>query len=94
MKNKKIFRPEEIYFNSFLAKIIIFIIKIYQKTLSPDHGIFKHTRLFQCCKYEPTCSQYTIDAVRKKGVIKGIILASYRILRCNPFSKGGWDPIK
>lgn len=45
------------------------------------------------CKYFPTCSQYAIEALEKYGVIKGSLLAVWRILRCNPFSKGGYDPV-
>ena len=45
------------------------------------------------CKYFPTCSQYAIEALEKYGVIKGGLLAVWRILRCNPFSKGGYDPV-
>jgi len=44
------------------------------------------------CRYYPTCSQYTQDAVKKYGVLKGLLKGMYRILRCNPFSKGGYDP--
>ena len=45
------------------------------------------------CKYEPTCSAYAVDAVRELGVIRGSILAGWRLLRCNPWSHGGWDPV-
>lgn len=46
-----------------------------------------------CCKYYPTCSQYGIEAIEKYGALKGSMLAVWRILRCNPFSKGGYDPV-
>lgn len=46
------------------------------------------------CKFNPTCSQYAIDAITKYGVIKGIGKTILRIIRCNPFSKGGYDPVK
>ena len=46
------------------------------------------------CKYIPTCSQYAVEAIEKYGVIKGGLMSIWRILRCNPFSKGGFDPIK
>jgi putative membrane protein insertion efficiency factor len=46
------------------------------------------------CKYLPTCSQYAVDAIEKYGAIKGGLMACWRILRCNPFSKGGFDPVK
>ena len=46
------------------------------------------------CKYIPTCSQYAVEAIEKYGVIKGGLMSTWRILRCNPFSKGGFDPVK
>lgn len=60
-------------------------IRVYQKYLSP----LKHTR----CPYYPTCSQYGLEAIEKYGAIKGGALAVWRILRCNPLSKGGYDPV-
>ncbi|MDD6661427.1 MAG: membrane protein insertion efficiency factor YidD [Lachnospiraceae bacterium] len=68
-----------------MKKILIFLIRCYQKYLSP----LKSTR----CPYFPTCSQYGLEAVQKYGAVKGSILAAWRILRCNPFSKGGYDPV-
>ena len=47
-----------------------------------------------CCKYYPTCSQYAVEALQKHGILKGGTMAIWRILRCNPFSKGGYDPVK
>lgn len=68
-----------------VKKIIIFFIKVYQKTLSPFIG--------RNCRFIPTCSEYTIDAVNEYGVLKGCMLGFKRICRCNPFSKGGYDPV-
>jgi len=68
-----------------MKKILIAMIKIYQKYLSPLKG----TK----CPYFPSCSQYGLEAIEKHGVIKGTLLTSWRILRCNPFSKGGFDPV-
>lgn len=65
--------------------ISVFLIKIYQKFLSPLLG--------NNCRYTPTCSQYAIEAIQKHGVIKGMLLGVWRILRCNPFSKGGFDKV-
>ncbi len=70
---------------SKMKKILIFLIRCYQKYLSP----LKSTK----CPYFPTCSQYGLEAVQKYGAVKGSILAAWRILRCNPFSKGGYDPV-
>ncbi|MGD9639227.1 MAG: membrane protein insertion efficiency factor YidD [Alphaproteobacteria bacterium] len=68
-----------------MRKFIIFLIKVYQKILSP---LFPN-----CCRYNPTCSHYTIEAVERFGVIKGLFLGAKRILRCHPFAKGGDDPV-
>lgn len=68
-----------------MKKILIWLIRFYQKNISPARG--------PCCKYYPTCSQYGIEAIEKYGAIKGGLLAVWRILRCNPFSKGGYDPV-
>ncbi|CVI69079.1 Putative membrane protein insertion efficiency factor [Clostridiales bacterium CHKCI001] len=68
-----------------LKKLLILCIRGYQKYLSPLKS--NH------CKYTPTCSQYAIEALEKHGLIKGTMLAVWRILRCNPFSKGGYDPV-
>jgi putative membrane protein insertion efficiency factor len=68
-----------------MKKILIKLIKVYQKYLSP----LKRT----CCPYTPTCSNYGLEAIEKYGVFKGGLLAMWRILRCNPFSKGGYDPV-
>lgn len=72
-----------------MKNIIIFFINIYKKTLSPILNFFGIK-----CKYYPTCSEYTKQAVEKYGIIKGCFIGIWRILRCNPFSKGGYDPLK
>jgi putative membrane protein insertion efficiency factor len=69
-----------------VRKIIILFIRFYKRFISPI--------LPNSCRFYPTCSQYAIDAVEKHGVAKGVIMASYRILRCNPFNRGGYDPVK
>ena len=68
-----------------MKKILISVIKLYRKYISP----MKHTK----CPYYPTCSQYGLEAVEKYGAVKGSFLAAKRILRCNPFHKGGYDPV-
>lgn len=67
------------------------LIRLYQKTLSPDHGPLR--RLFPegYCKFNPTCSEYTRLAIEKNGVIVGTLRGGWRILRCNPCSRGGDD---
>jgi putative membrane protein insertion efficiency factor len=46
------------------------------------------------CKYEPTCSRYAVDAIREYGILRGLVLAGWRLLRCNPWSHGGYDPVE
>ncbi|MCQ2534734.1 MAG: membrane protein insertion efficiency factor YidD [Clostridia bacterium] len=69
-----------------VASFLIKLVRLYQKYISPLSG--------PCCKYSPTCSQYMIDALKKYGVLRGLPMGIWRILRCNPFSKGGYDPVK
>lgn len=76
-----------------MKKIFLSLIKLYQKTISPDHGVFSGGKQ-NVCRFHPTCSQYTYEAIDKYGVLKGSAMGSWRILRCNPFSKGGEDPVK
>ena len=68
-----------------MKRLFIGLIKLYQKYLSP----LKTT----VCPYTPTCSQYAIEAFEKYGVLKGSALALWRIISCNPFSHGGYDPV-
>lgn len=74
-----------------LKKLFIFLIKIYQKTISPDHGPLRKIFHSGFCRFHPTCSQYTIEAIEKNGAIKGSLIGFWRINRCNPWSKGGLD---
>lgn len=69
-----------------IKKLMIRAIRAYQKYLSP-------LKIYTHCKYIPTCSEYAVQAILKHGVIKGSLLAVWRILRCNPFSQGGYDPV-
>lgn len=73
--------------------IAIQAIKIYQKTLSFDHGVFRYLYPHGFCRFRPTCSEYAIQAIEKYGFIRGGLKAFWRILRCNPWSKGGHDPV-
>jgi putative membrane protein insertion efficiency factor len=66
-----------------IIKIVVLPIKLYQIFISP---IFPKS-----CRFYPTCSQYAIEAIEKRGIFVGFLLAIWRILRCNPFSKGGID---
>jgi putative membrane protein insertion efficiency factor len=68
-----------------IRTVLIALIRAYQYAISPLLG--------QRCKYYPSCSSYAIDALREHGAIRGLGLASWRLLRCNPFSNGGYDPV-
>ncbi len=68
-----------------MKKILKFFIKAYRKLISP--------LLPNACRFTPTCSQYALEALDKHGAIKGSILAIWRVLRCNPFCRGGYDPV-
>jgi putative membrane protein insertion efficiency factor len=69
-----------------LRAIAIAPIRLYQRALSPT--------MPQRCKYYPTCSEYAIGAVRQYGVLRGVVLAGWRLLRCNPLSNGGFDYVE
>lgn len=72
---------------SFIFKLIRF----YQGIFSPDHGILKIAS-YKRCRFYPSCSEYTYQAIKKYGVIGGGWKATKRVARCHPFSKGGYDP--
>ncbi len=72
-----------------MKKIVIGMINFYQKNISKSLEVMNIR-----CKFYPTCSNYTKQAVEKYGFLKGSLLGIYRIIRCNPFSKGGYDPLK
>ena len=72
-----------------MKKIMIFLLKAYKKIISP---MFSACGIH--CKYYSSCSEYMVQAIEKYGVIKGFFLGIKRLLRCNPFSKGGYDPLK
>ncbi|MFA5000542.1 MAG: membrane protein insertion efficiency factor YidD [Patescibacteria group bacterium] len=82
------------YIKKFSREIVIVLIKIYQKTLSFDHGPLKMFYPQGFCRFTPTCSEYGIEAIRKYGLIRGGFMTAWRILRCNPWNKGGHDPVK
>jgi len=75
-------------------RMVVSFIKIYQKTISFDHGLLKIFYPHGFCRFTPTCSQYGIEAIEKYGIIRGGLMTSWRILRCNPWNKGGHDPVK
>ncbi len=68
-----------------MSRLLIWLIRFYQKNISP--------RKISCCRFTPTCSSYAIEAIQKRGVVVGMALSVWRILRCNPLCKGGYDPV-
>jgi uncharacterized protein len=68
-----------------LATIVLAPVRLYQRFISPA--------LPARCKYHPTCSAYAVEAVREYGVLRGTVLAAWRLARCNPWSNGGYDPV-
>jgi len=81
--NKKMIKPA-----------VLKIIRVYQKFLSPDQGLFRQGHPYGVCRYRPTCSEYAEQAIECYGVWSGAGLAIKRIFRCHPWHKGGYDPIK
>ncbi|NWF89130.1 MAG: membrane protein insertion efficiency factor YidD [Ignavibacteriaceae bacterium] len=69
-----------------MRRVIVFFIRGYQKVISP--------LLPPSCRFYPTCSEYSIQALEKYGIIKGTFMSVWRVLRCNPFNDGGYDPVK
>lgn len=68
-----------------MKMFVQFALRGYKRFISP--------MMLPSCKYTPTCSEYAMDAVEHYGVVRGLLLAAWRVLRCNPFSKGGLDPV-
>ena len=71
---------------TFLRRLVILPIRAYQLLLSPMTG--------DRCKYYPSCSEYAAQAVNRYGILRGLVLAGWRLLRCNPWSRGGFDPVE
>lgn len=76
-----------------MKRAVVLLIKLYQKTLSPDHGWLQVFYPYGCCRYHPTCSDYAITAIERHGVWRGSWLAIKRVVRCHPWAKGGVDPV-
>lgn len=80
--------------NFFISWPAVFLISLYQKFLSPDHSFWaKHFFPHGYCKYYPTCSEYGKHSIKKHGLIVGSAKVVWRILRCNPWGKGGIDNV-
>lgn len=77
----------------FARTLILKSIRWYQRVWSPDHSSRKVHYPYGYCRYYPTCSEYGYEAIERYGILKGSLLALWRILRCNPWSAGGSDPV-
>jgi putative membrane protein insertion efficiency factor len=71
---------------SWLRRIAVVPIRVYQLLISPIFG--------ERCRYYPSCSEYAAQAIGRFGILRGLVLAAWRLLRCNPWSKGGVDPVE
>jgi putative membrane protein insertion efficiency factor len=69
-----------------LRTLVVFAIRVYQRLVSPMMG--------ERCRYYPSCSEYAAQAITNFGILRGLVLAGWRVLRCNPFSHGGYDPVE
>ena len=76
---------------SLPKNVILFLIKLYQKTISPDHGWNKSLFPNGYCRFYPTCSEYGYETIKKNGLVIGVFKSAWRVLRCNPWTKGGVD---
>ncbi len=68
-----------------MSRVLIVLIRVYQRVVSPLLG--------SRCKYYPSCSEYAAQALAEFGILRGLVLAGHRLLRCNPWSHGGFDPV-
>jgi len=68
-----------------MGRVLVALVRVYQKVISPMFG--------PRCRYYPSCSNYAVEAIRTHGAVRGSLLAGWRVLRCNPFSNGGVDPV-
>ena len=80
--------------NNIFTQLLITGIVLYQKTISPDHGILYYRYGTRRCRFFPSCSDYAIQILRQYGLGSGIVLLLKRVGRCNPFCVGGYDPVE
>jgi uncharacterized protein len=75
-------RPES---SNLIRRVVVALLRAYQRWISPAFG--------PRCRYYPSCSEYAVQAVQRFGILRGLVLAAWRLLRCNPLSHGGFDPV-
>lgn len=78
-------------FSNFFYLPFLALIRLYQKTLSPDHGFFRSRFPHGYCKFYPSCSEYAYQVIKKRGLAIGTLKSAWRIVRCNPWGMGGVD---
>lgn len=76
-----------------MKPLALLLIRLYQRTLSFDHGVLKVFYPLGYCRFNPSCSEYTYQAIAKYGIVKGAVLGTKRIARCNPYTAPGPDPL-
>jgi putative membrane protein insertion efficiency factor len=76
-----------------MTKILLIAVRLYQRTISPDHGWFRARYPYGYCRYQPSCSEYARVALRRHGAARGSWLAIRRLLRCHPFAEPRIDPV-
>jgi len=81
------------FFLTLSKQAVLKLIRLYQKTLSLDHSFLKSLFPYGYCRFHPTCSEYSYQAIDRYGLIKGGFMALKRLLRCHPWNKGGHDPV-
>lgn len=78
-------------FQTAMMGIVFALISFYQKTISPDHGLFAYSR--RRCRFFPSCSEYSREALSRYGLFGGTAVSLKRIIQCGPWSAGGYDPV-
>lgn len=78
-----------------MKSLFLSLIRFYQKSNFINNPLFKTLGMTESvCRFSPTCSEYTYQAIKKYGTIKGMFLGLKRVIRCHPWSKGGFDPVR
>ncbi|NCP77219.1 membrane protein insertion efficiency factor YidD [Candidatus Gracilibacteria bacterium CG_4_9_14_0_2_um_filter_38_7] len=78
-----------------ISRFLITLVRLYQRYLSPDHSIWARAmNRPPYCKHIPSCSEYMVESIEKRGVVRGVLKGIWRIFRCNPWSRGGYDPVE